>query len=134
MKRGFRFFPLVCLLLLSATSARGGEWEGTIQGLNCVLTGEVCPVNMEDPMAALESSFVLYLEDGSWYLLPNLNRGVLARHLNQTVYVTGRKNPNYNVIQVESMKVWEKEAWRNVWSPELEEELRGILEFYRRQP
>lgn len=100
--------------------ASAGQWEGSIQGLMCVTQGRVCPVDMEDPLIATESTFVLLTKDGTWYLLPNMDRGVLARHVNQRVQIEGEKSQKYNSISVTAFKVERKGEWKTVWSPAME--------------
>ena len=120
---GFMLFPALAL---------AGEWQGTIQGLRCATEAKVCPVDMEDPLVGLEKSFVLVTKDGSWYLLPNLDRAILARHVIQRVFVEGEKSPKYKAITVQSLKVWKDNKWKEVWSVEMEKKL--IRDFGWRYP
>ena len=101
------------------------DWEGSIQGLMCVNYGKICPENAADPLIKAESTFVLLTKEWTWFLLPNVGRKTLARHINQSVQVEGEKHPRYNAISVRSFKVEKKGEWKNAWSPELEWRSRG---------
>ncbi|MFH2126190.1 MAG: hypothetical protein ABIK12_06715, partial [Pseudomonadota bacterium] len=85
--------------------------------------GKVCPINMEDPLIALEKTFVLLLPDGGWYYLPNLDRAILARHLNRPVAVEGVLEAGSKAIMVNKLLVKRGDDWREAWSPEMEHEL-----------
>ncbi len=119
----------LCVLALAAApaTAQEGTWEGSIQGLTCVTQGKVCPVNMEDPLIAVESTFVLLTGPKKWYLLSNLNRGILARHLNRQVKVKGSKAPEHDSIIVKELYVNKNGQWRLTWSPGLEKQLQEDL-------
>ena len=125
-----RFAALALLLALTvaAVPAGAGSWEGSIQGLNCVTRGQVCPINMEDPLVALEKTFDLLVGGGEFYYLPNLDRAILARHLNRAVRVEGRLRPGSKSITVDKLMVSRGRAWREVWSPQLERELAEQLQ------
>lgn len=114
---------LLALLLAAGPALAVERWEGSIQGLNCVTQGKVCPVNMEDPLIALEKSFVLLTPGGAWYYLPNLDRGILARHLNRPVSVEGRLEPGSRAILVDKLLVKRDGEWRVAWSQDMEHEL-----------
>ena len=111
--------------------------EGTVQGFTCVTAGKVCPVGKEDPMIASEKIFViLTMEKGKYYFVPNVDRAVLARHINQMVRVTGRIDPNYPSIRAEKLEVMEKApSWQTTWSTAMQEETDAwIRQFYEQLP
>ncbi|MBU4563880.1 MAG: hypothetical protein KMY53_09320 [Desulfarculus sp.] len=114
---------LLMILLTAAQAPAAQRWQGSIQGLACVTQGKVCPINMEDPLIALEKTFVLLLADGSWYYLPNLDRAILARHLNRPVAVEGVLEAGSKAIMVNKLLVKRGDDWREAWSPEMEREL-----------
>lgn len=115
---------MLLMIILTAVQAPAAQrWRGSIQGLACVTQGKVCPINMEDPLIALEKTFVLLLPDGSWYYLPNLDRAILARHLNRPVAVEGVLEAGSKAIMVNKFLVKRGEGWQEAWSPELEREL-----------
>ncbi|MHA2231411.1 MAG: hypothetical protein ACXAB4_02860, partial [Candidatus Hodarchaeales archaeon] len=64
--------------------------EGTVQGLTSVVKGKLCPVGKEDPMAAIEKVFVVLTKGNKYYFVPNVDRAVFARYINQRVRVTGK--------------------------------------------
>jgi len=115
---------MLLMILLTALPAPAAQrWQGSIQGLACVTQGKVCPINMEDPLIALEKTFVLLLPGGGWYYLPNLDRAILARHLNRPVAVEGVLEAGSKAIMVNKLLVKRGEEWREAWSPEMEREL-----------
>jgi hypothetical protein len=97
--------------------------EGTIQGFNCVTQGITCPVGKEDPMAAVERVFVLLTDSDDFYFIPNVDRAVLARHINQKIRVVGDMNTKYKSIQASQIQVMKKGDWKNTWGREEEKEL-----------
>lgn len=122
--------PLIALALLLGAAvavaqapAKPGSWQGSIQGLACVTQGQLCPINMEDPLIALEKTFVLFVKVGEFYYLPNLDRAILARHLNRPVKVEGALIPGSKSIMVSRLYLSRDGKWRETWSPELEREL-----------
>ncbi|MCF8033785.1 MAG: hypothetical protein K9K66_14975 [Desulfarculaceae bacterium] len=121
--RRFAVAMLALALWLAPAPALAAEWQGSIQGLGCVTKGLVCPINMEDPLIALEKNFVLLIKDGEFYHLPNLDRAILARHLNRPVKVVGELLPGSKSIMVEHLYLSKNGQWRESWSPEMEREL-----------
>lgn len=93
---------------------------GMINGLDCAVHGDVCPIDRLDPHIAIESDFVLQRPDGEYYLLTNLPRDVKVRYVLEVVQVTGDLIEKYNSIRVDEFRVKHDEDFRTVWSPELQ--------------
>lgn len=125
-----RLMLLLCaaLLLPFSASAATETYEGIINGLKCAIEGLVCPIDKLDPMIEAESDFVLQRPDGTFYLLPNVDRRLKTRYVLDQVRITGEVNPRYKAIDVEKFEVRRNGDYRTVWTPELEakiwEELR----------
>jgi len=118
-----RFILAMSVLLLAIPAlAMAGSYEGTIQGFNCVTQGKVCPVGREDPMVAAENVFVLYQTD-KYYFLPNLDRGILARHLNEAVKVEGTESSKFNAIKATDFYVRDGDKWKKTWSQDFQDEI-----------
>jgi hypothetical protein len=132
LPRCFLAVMLLALLLAAGAVPAAQRWEGSIQGLACVTQGKVCPINMEDPLIALEKTFVLLTAQGAWYYLPNLDRGILARHLNRPVAVVGVLEPGSKAIMVDKLFVRRGKAWREAWSQDMERELLEQLDRWGR--
>lgn len=81
MRRSLLFCMALFVWTLVPALAMGGVVEETIQGLTCVTFGKVCPVDKEDPMIAAERVFVVLVKADDYYLVPNLDRAILARHI-----------------------------------------------------
>ena len=113
---------LAALLLPLAASAETVTLTGKMNGLNCVLTGYVCPVDKKDPVKALETDFVLQTPDGKFYYLTNLSRDVKATYFLDSVEVTGNLNEKYDAIQVDALKVFQGNAYKTVWSQAMHQE------------
>jgi len=114
------------VFMLTPMLAIGASVAGSIQGFNCVTQGKVCPIGMEDPVIAAENVFVLLVDmaKSEYYFVPNVDRGILARHINQEVKITGTVNSKMKSIKASEISV----AGKKVWSSDLEDEIyRSIL-------
>ena len=117
-------FAVMISLTPLASFAAQTSVEGTIQGFNCVTQGTTCPVDKEDPMAGVERVFVLLTDSNDYYyFIPNVDRAVLARHINEKIRVVGEKNTKYKSIQASQIHVMKKGDWKKVWDRTAEEDL-----------
>jgi len=128
MKRISLFVFAFSIFVLLPTWAVAGSVEGSIQGLTCVTQGKLCPVGKEDPMAAIEKVFVVLTEGKKYYFVPNVDRAVLARHINERVRVTGKVSWKYPSIEATKIEVFTKGAWRTTWEFSWEEKVRKSLQ------
>ena len=122
------FFVLGCLFVLLPVWATAATVEGTIQGYDCVVTGTVCPVGKEDPYVATQDIFIVLTEGKDYYFVPNVDRSILARHVNQKVRVSGDLSSKYNSIKAETIEAMVKGAWKVAWSAEEEKRMREQIE------
>jgi hypothetical protein len=76
------------LIFSGAVFAGTTSIEGKVEGANCVIEKNVCPVN-NDPHLALENDFVLSTADGKYYFLPNLSRSQKIALASKNVRITG---------------------------------------------
>lgn len=137
MKKDLVVLALVLALAAVPGWALAGTVEGTVQGFTCVTAGKVCPVGKEDPVIATEKIFVILTkESGKYYFVPNVDRAVLARHINQMVRVTGQISPNYPSIRAEKLEVMHKgPSWQTTWSTAMQQEMdEWIRRFYQHLP
>ena len=111
-------FVLGFVFVLLPVLASAATVEGTIQGYDCVVTGTVCPTGKEDPYVATQSIFIVLTKGKDYYLVSNVDRAVLARHVNQQVRVNGKISSKYNSIRAKTIEVMEKGSWKVVWSLE----------------
>ena len=121
------FVPiLLVLLLLTPVLAMAATFTGSIQGFSCVTQGKTCPIGQEDPMAAAENVFVLLVDaaKGEYYFLPNLDREVLVRHINEQIKVTGDLDKKYRSIKVKEIT---NSKGKVVWSQSMEDEMQRML-------
>ncbi|MBW1895524.1 MAG: hypothetical protein JRI47_00565 [Deltaproteobacteria bacterium] len=114
---------MICVLVFMPALAIGGSYEGSIQGFSCVTQGKVCPVGREDPMVAAEKVFVLFVKAGKYYFIPNVDRAILARHLNKMVKVAGIMSANFNSIQAKELYVMDGGKWVKKWSQDWQDEI-----------
>jgi hypothetical protein len=119
------------VLVLLPVWALAGTVEGSVQGFTCVTQGKVCPVGKEDPMIAAERIFVILTKGGSYYFVPNLDRAILARHINAQVRVTGDVSAKYPSIVANKMEVFKKGAWKTTWTQRAQDEIREFLGYSR---
>ena len=97
--------------------------QGTIQGYNCVSQGRTCPVGQEDPLVATESVFVVLTPDKKFYFFPNLDRAVMARHVNEQVRISGDLDQDRNLIRAQKLETYQNGQWVTVWTPQMERHL-----------
>lgn len=127
--RSNRFFTVmsfaVVTLFLSFSGPMAAEMEtveGTIQGFNCVSMGSVCPVDKIDAHVASEKAFVVLKEGGEHYLIGNLDRAILGRHVTKMVRIEGRVDHHIGAIFADSLEVKTGEKWKKVWTEAWEQE------------
>lgn len=121
------FLAALLLMPLAALAQQGDTIEGKINGLNCALTGFVCPLDKRDPVAALEADFVIQKPDGEYYMIPNIDRAVKARYFLEEVRITGQIDPRYKAITADKLEVKKDGTYQTVWSQAAQEELRKEL-------
>lgn len=81
---------LFFIVALPAAEVRAGEkveLEGEIRGVKCTHFKVEC--KNDDNHIALETDFVLVMPDGTYYFMPNLTRGIKARHAYKKVHIRG---------------------------------------------
>ena len=123
---GFYFFAIMIVLSLSmiipatVMAEKDVSYEGTFQGAMCIHYKKDCPT--DDVHLAIENDFVLVLSNGEHYFLPNINRAIKVRYVDQTVRVSG-KLEGEQVIWVENLDVKKGNTYRNVWSWKERQEL-----------
>jgi uncharacterized protein YaiI (UPF0178 family) len=88
--------------------------EGSVQGLTCVSQGKVCPIGLEDPVAASENIFVVLTGFKKYYFVPNIDRVIMARHINEKVRIEGILHANYNAIEATAIYTWGNGNWIKV--------------------
>lgn len=114
---------LLTALMLVSPAAFAETINGKINGLQCAISGFVCPVDQVDAMVTLERDFVLQQADGVYYTLTNVDRGVKARYALQEATVTGKVNKFYKAVDVDTLQVGGKTVWSKKMQQELADEL-----------
>ena len=129
MKKIMMFILVISVLAISPLVASAGTIEGSVQGFQCVTQGITCPVGQEDPMAAAEDVFVVLSSDvnGKFYFVPNVNRTVLARHINERIKVTGNVSKKYDSIKAKKIEIFKNGVWVLVWTQKLQEDVYDTL-------
>jgi hypothetical protein len=109
------------VFMMAPVMVSAATLTGSIQGFNCVTQGKVCPIGMEDPVIAAENVFVLLVDaaKGDYYFVPNVDRGILARHINTEVKVEGTVNAKMKSIKATAIYVKDKK----VWSQDIEDKI-----------
>jgi len=107
---------LLALVFIPGSAIAEDSVEGSVQGFTCVTQGKVCPVGYEDPMAAAEQVFVVLTPGKDYYFVPNVDRAVLARHINHNVRVYGVLSSNFNAITADQIDYFYKGAWITSWT------------------
>ena len=114
---------IIALVLVVPAIAAGDVIEGSIQSFTCITQGKVCPIGKEDPMIAVEKVFVLHVKAGEYYFVPNVDRAIMARHLNELVKVEGVKSTNFNSIKATAIFVMEDGKWAKTWSQDWQDQI-----------
>jgi len=108
-------------LLLTPFMVSAASLTGSIQGFNCVTQGKVCPIGMEDPIISVENVFVLLVDaaKGEYYFVPNVDRGILARHINEQVRIDGTVNAMTKTIHATEIYAMDARQWKKTWSVDM---------------
>jgi hypothetical protein len=122
------WLPIIIGMVFMAAPvmAIGATLTGSVQGLACVTQGKVCPIGMEDPVIAAENVFVLLVDaaKGEYYFVPNVDRGIMARHINEQVKIDGAINAKTKAIKASDMYTMNaRNAWQKVWSVNLQDDI-----------
>lgn len=124
MRRMMMALAVVFVLAAIPLLASAETVEGSIQGLHCVSIGKVCPVGKEDPIIAAESTFVIYTKDQKHFLVPNLDRAILARHINENARVEGKLDLKYASIMANKLEIMGKDGtWKIVWTKQMQQDV-----------
>jgi hypothetical protein len=116
MKRFIMFILVASILAFMPIVASADQVEGSVQGFTCVTQGTTCPVGMEDPMAAAERVFVVLTKDNTYFFVPNVDRAVLARHINERVKVSGKLSTKFNSIEANKIERYSMGTWKTTWT------------------
>ena len=128
MKKSMVSLMVVAMLLMVPVFAIGASLTGSVQGFMCVTQGKVCPIGKEDPMAAVENVFVLLVDaaSGEYYFVPNVDRAVLARHINEMIKIEG-------AVDMKTKSITATDIYRGttkVWSNNLMDDVYRDLRFH----
>ena len=118
MKRVSKMLMVLCFSLLFISVNAFSEKisvDGTIKGANCVINKTYCAEDGNDPHLALENTFVLVDDAGSYYFMAHLGKLKKMAWLNKKIHVEGNKNGKlisvtsvYNVKSNNVMsKIWD---------------------------
>ena len=110
---------LMLWLIAFPVHAEKARIEGTVQGFYCVTMGKTCPADKEDPVIGAERMFVVLTDEKEYYFVPNLDRAIMARYINDHVRVTGDLKEKYHSINADSFAVYEDGKWRTTWTEEM---------------
>lgn len=123
MRKLFKTTIIGVLFLLVPVFAMAASVTGSIQGFNCVTQGKVCPIGKEDPVAAAENVFVLLVDASKddYYFVPNVDRAVLARHLNTQVKIDG--NVDKKSKSIKATDIFALNPEKKVWSVSMQDEI-----------
>ena len=123
MMKKLMLISIVFVMMLVPAMAIGASVEGTIQGLTCVTQGKVCPIGQEDPLVAAETTFVVHVMGSEFYLVPNLDRAIMARHIGEMVKVDGVMSDKYKAITAQTLYVKMAGNWQTVWNRKMQADI-----------
>jgi hypothetical protein len=127
LKASLFFIALSTTLSLVPLMVSAATVEGKMNGISCAVAGVFCPIDKADPLVALESDFVVQTPDGTFYLVPNIDRAVKARVVLEDVIVTGDVNDRYKSIDADKLEVKRDGSMKTVWTQKMQDELREQL-------
>lgn len=129
MKNFFAMMIVGVFFLMVPVFAIGASVSGSIQGFLCVTQGKICPIGQEDPVAAEENVFVLLVDasKGDYYFVPNVDRAVMARHLNEAVTIEGTVDMKTKSIKASTITVKGKKVWSLSMQYEALKQLQSII-------
>lgn len=129
MKSKWLILLVSCFMALSAVPVLAEETsiEGTVSGYMCAVLGKACPADKEDPIIAVERTFVVLQSDGGFYTVPNVDRAVMARHITEKVRVKGTADAKYKSVNATSLEVRKGDKWKVFWSTAMEAEARKMF-------
>lgn len=116
---------LAVLATLALCLSAGASWasttttiSGTVKGYLCETLAKACAIDPTDPVAAEERVFVVSQPDGSYVLVPNVDRIVLRRHLSEKVRVTGLMDQKHRAVRADSIDAYvpASNGWKTVWT------------------
>lgn len=119
------FLVVLVALMVSAlvANAENVTVTGKLTGFICLTQGFACPTDKADPLVQIEKDFVLVTAKGDYYFLPNIGLGLKARHALETVTVTGKLNPKYKSIMVDTMTSGGKEIFSKAAEDRLKQDI-----------
>ena len=112
-------FLTVMTFTIPITAEASKTLDGWMQGFNCVRHGHRCPIDGLDPHLMFEPDFVLLLDDGNYFLMPNIARIVKAKYVQKPIRVIGRTDPKYKSIDVDKLQVKDGDSYKTVWSKKM---------------
>jgi hypothetical protein len=130
MRKLFTTMMVGIVFLMLPVLAIGATFTGSVQGFNCVTQGKICPIGMEDPMIAAENVFVLLVDakKGEWYFVPNVDRGILARHINTEIRIVGDVNMKLKSIHAQELYMrGPGNTWKKSWSVDMQDAIEKDL-------
>ena len=114
------------VFLMLPVLAIGASITGSVQGFQCVTQGKSCPLGQEDPIIAAENVFVILVDaaKGDYYFVPNLDRGILTRHINTQVKIDGDVNNKLKSVRATDLYVMAADKkWKKVWSRDKQDQI-----------
>lgn len=122
------WLPIIIGMVLMAAPvmAIGASLTGSIQGYMCVTQGKVCPIGMEDPVIGAEHVFVVLVDasKGHYYFVPNVDSGIMARHINEQVKIDGTVNEKMKSVKASDIYTMDaKNQWKKVWSVNMQDSI-----------
>jgi hypothetical protein len=123
----FAMVPLTLGATLIEEPMQAVTIEGKIQGISYITDGKLYPIDSKDPLVVTERLFVLVEGNGSkkFYLISNLDRKFLAKHIGKNVRVRGEFDSRYNhkSLKADTFETLNKGAWKTVWSLKTQERI-----------
>ena len=127
-RRTIMILVLILTLIMPLAASAKQVFRGQIVGLTLALHAHKYPRDMMIAHAQFEPDFVLVVEKGKHYMLPNLPRDVKVSYLGETLTVKGELSSSGTSITVDQLEVKNGAASKIVWSVEMQK--KAMYELY----
>lgn len=113
---------ILSFLFSPHASAVSKPMEGHMEALNCLDNSIKCLIDYNDPHINLVEDFVILMDNGEHFLMPNVPWEVKARYIGKTIKVWGQISKRYKAITVDILMIKNDGDYEIVWPKTIEKD------------